>query len=86
MTLSKEEVLREIDEMCEYRFSNANMCWEIVQGKGAAGFTEGNKRLALLGDALLRSQLLRKWYPTGQTTGKSLKGVVRGGSTRLVGH
>jgi hypothetical protein len=60
-----------LDEIFAYRFKNVNICWETAQGKGAAGFAEGNKRQALLGDALLRSKLLQKWYLTGQRTGKS---------------
>jgi hypothetical protein len=82
--MSKEQVLQDLDEITHYRFNDMTICWETVQGKGAAGFAEGNKRQALLGDALLRSQLLRKWYLTGQTTGKSGREIAPSEDTCLV--
>lgn len=49
----------------------STLCWETIQGKGAAAYPEGNKRLALLGDALIRSELVQRWFQTEQTTGNS---------------
>jgi hypothetical protein len=71
MSLSREQAIQDLDKIIPFSFNDTDLCWETVQGKGAAGFAEGNKRLALLGDALLRTQLLRQWYPTGETTGMS---------------
>jgi hypothetical protein len=71
MSPSPEQVAQMLDERIEYRFNDTTLCWETIQGKGAAGYPEGNKRLALLGDALIRSELAQRWFQTEQTTGKS---------------
>jgi len=39
---------------------------------GTHDISEGNKRLALLGDSVLKAALLSSWYPTKEPRGMSL--------------
>jgi ribonuclease-3 len=61
-----------------YSFKNASLLEEALTAAGAAvssrdvdGPASGNKRLALVGDAVLRLSVLDEWYPAGGSTGKS---------------
>ncbi|KAH8646490.1 ribonuclease III domain-containing protein, partial [Tricladium varicosporioides] len=56
------------EELIGYEFNNKKLCWEALQGKGANGYTQGNKRLALVGDAIIRLKVLEGWYPTNTPT------------------
>jgi ribonuclease-3 len=69
--------LKEAEEVIGYHFNNPTLLEEALQAAGAAasnphtkGDREGNKRLALLGDALLSMMLLDHWYDSGKDTGK----------------
>ena len=61
----------------EYNFNDKQLLWEALQAAGtsstAAGYVvhpDGNKRPALIGDAVLRLVLMEDWYHT-----KTLKGM-----------
>ena len=55
-----------------YTFTDREILWEALQVPGAItaysttnrNFTNGNKRLALLGDTIGKSALLARWYQT----------------------
>lgn len=60
-----------------YTFNDHLILWEAlnaagsnIMGAGGRVFLDGNKRLALLGDSILKSALLDNWYITGQTRGE----------------
>ena len=58
------------------QFNNALLLTEALQVAGSVfnfvngrTVTDGNKRLALLGDCVLKLALLDTWYPQGDTRG-----------------
>lgn len=60
-----------VQTIIAYDFTNTSILWEALQAPGALplspegrNFSNGNKRLALLGDAGLKFVLLKEWYPT----------------------
>jgi hypothetical protein len=63
----KAQAVPGVEALIGYRFNNQEICWEALQGKQTSGYPNGNKRLALLGDALLRVRLVKDWFPTGQS-------------------
>ena len=59
-----------------YVFNDPFILWEALNAAGSnvssAGnrtFFDGNKRLALLGDTVLKTALVDDWYPSGQPRG-----------------
>jgi ribonuclease-3 len=69
--------LQSLQDCLHYSFENANLLEEAFIAAGAAasrhdvdGSKAGNKRLALVGDAVLRLCVLDEWFPKGGTTGK----------------
>jgi hypothetical protein len=65
MPIYKEKAIPVVENLIQYRFTNSNLCWEAIHAKGACGFVHGNKRLALVGDAVLQAKLIQDWYSTG---------------------
>lgn len=70
--------LESLQARLHYSFKNASLLEEALTAAGAAVSNgevnepvSGNKRLALIGDAVLRLSVLDEWYPGGATTGKS---------------
>ncbi|KAF9690396.1 hypothetical protein EKO04_011620 [Ascochyta lentis] len=64
-----------------YSFKNASLLEEALNAAGAAVSSRdvdspasGNKRLALVGDAVLRLSVLDEWYPCGGSTGSKETG------------
>lgn len=73
-----EEITAEVEEKLGYTFRNRDILWEALQapnsiGSGVPGLdlTDGNKRLALVGDAALKLVLLKRWYREGGSRGES---------------
>ena len=60
-----------------YTFNDRDIFWEALQAAGS-GVTRiggrpilaGNKRLAMLGDAIAQVVLLEEWYASVETQGK----------------
>jgi hypothetical protein len=69
----KSELISLVEEQLGYRFKDENKCLEALAFEFKYGnlCPANNKRLALVGDAYLRLELLMTWYPTSQSTGKS---------------
>lgn len=66
-----------IQEVTGYHFANPSLLWEALQAAGSGvlsiggrAVSEGNKRLALLGDAALKLGLLSDWYEKNQPRGE----------------
>lgn len=70
--------LQSFQDYLHYSFKNATLLEEAFIAAGAVisrhdvdGPKAGNKRLALVGDAVLRLCVLDEWFPKGESTGKS---------------
>jgi dsRNA-specific ribonuclease len=69
--------LEPLQAQLHYSFRDATLLEEALTAAGATvsscdvdGPVSGNKRLALIGDAVLRLSILDEWYPGGDSTGK----------------
>ena len=74
----KVEMIDGVQNIIAYTFRDASILWEALQAPGAVpygtqgrNFSNGNKRLALLGDAILKTVLLERWYATSDTIGEN---------------
>ena len=61
------------------QFNDPNILTEALQAAGSSiryagtrAIPDGNKRLALIGDAVLKVALLDHWYPGGASRGRSI--------------
>jgi ribonuclease-3 len=66
-----------VETIIQYQFVNRDLLNEALLAEGASvsnkdvqGDAKGNKRLALLGDSVLREAVLEPWYGSGESTGK----------------
>jgi ribonuclease-3 len=69
--------LQSFQSHLHYSFKDASLLEETFIAAGAAISRrdvdrprEGNKRLTLIGDAVLRLSVLDEWFPRGECTGK----------------
>lgn len=69
--------LESFQSRLHYSFKNAGLLEEAFLADGATesrhdvhGPKAGNKRLALIGDAVLRLSVLDEWFPGGGSTSK----------------
>jgi ribonuclease-3 len=68
-----------VEAILQYQFSNHDLLYEALLAAGASksaknieGNKQGNKRLALLGDSVLREAILEPWYQTEESIGKCI--------------
>jgi ribonuclease-3 len=66
-----------VEIILQYHFSNRELLDEALLAAGASvsrkdvqGDAQGNKRLALLGDSVLREAVLEPWYSSEESTGE----------------
>lgn len=65
-----------VETLIDYTFKNGRYYEEAMTAAGANSSSEapaeqnGNKRLALVGDALIRLLILDDWYQEGTSTGR----------------
>ena len=79
MALSEKDIrIDAVETLVRYRFHNPALLWEALQGPtvlvdsvGKPVPPDGNKRLAIVGDAAIRLALAKNWYP-----GKTSKGKI----------
>ena len=69
--LTNEEKVAKVQCIGGYSFNNPLLCLEALQTSslrlnwnGTLHVLKSNKRLALLGDSLLKTHLIKKWYHT----------------------
>ena len=69
--------LNDAQRIIGYNFMDSSILWEALQAPGSRpfaadgrDFSNGNKRLALLGDAVLKTNLLGTWYESDQSIGE----------------
>ena len=75
MALSEKGIrTHAVETLIRYRFHDPALLWEALQGPtviidvtGAPVPRDGNKRLAIVGDAAIRLVLAETWYP-GRTS------------------
>jgi ribonuclease-3 len=67
----------DVERIIGYHFTSPQLFEEAFEAagvsevnKGVTGQRHGNKRLALVGDALIRLAILDTWFPSGASTGK----------------
>lgn len=65
-----------VEGAINYHFAEPLILWEALQApgnglrsKGTRSFPDGNKRLALVGDAVLKLGLLEEWYEGTESRG-----------------
>ena len=67
----KAEAMEAVETIIQYHFKNKELLWEALQAAGASSSStgDGNKRLAIVGDAVLKLALMEDWYPTETVKG-----------------
>jgi len=78
-SLNKESKIARLEGLIGYIFRNKNNAWEALHAAGSplAGTPDGNKRLALVGDAGLTSLIAKDTYVAGHSRGKNHIPVFR---------
>ena len=76
LPIPKKRALQEVQEIIQYEFTDTALLWEalqaadlIVNSAGDPVPNDGNKRLALVGDAVNRLVLADDWYRSGKPRG-----------------
>ena len=76
MAQSKTQKIQAVEAMINHQFQDPDVLWEalhvpgaIVRDGGGRNYAEGNKRLAFLGDFIMKAALSSQWYTTGDTRG-----------------
>lgn len=76
----KHPTIEAVETIIQYSFNHTALLWEALQCSGIAFDSEGqtvppggNKRLAIIGDAVLRLALAEDWYKGSDTTGKRIQ-------------
>ncbi|PVH94119.1 ribonuclease III [Periconia macrospinosa] len=66
---------KSLENQLKYSFNDVHLLEEAFVAAGAEksrpdveGDVSGNKRLALIGDAVLRLSVLEEWFPSGEST------------------
>lgn len=66
-----------VETIIGYQFTDPSKLWEALQAPGSPvssingrRITEGNKRLAMIGDSVLKLALVSKWYSGDGSRGK----------------
>ena len=74
---NKQQMIGDVQAIIAYTFHDGDILWEALHVPGAMlsatgnrNLSDGNKRLALLGDAIMKAALLINWYTTIDTRGK----------------
>ena len=68
-----ERALTEVQRILQYDFVQPETLWEALQAPGSGIttigtrriYTDGNKRMALIGDSMAKTEVLKVWWATG---------------------
>ncbi|KAI9739551.1 MAG: hypothetical protein M1834_006267 [Cirrosporium novae-zelandiae] len=70
--MDQNSIISSVEVIIGYRFMDRSILWEALHAPGSLFpvignhcLAEGNKRLAIVGDAILRSALIETWYING---------------------
>ena len=65
-----------VENIINYNFNDPLILWEALQAAGSTSrsagtrrFPDGNKRLAVLGDTILKLVLVQEWYDSADVRG-----------------
>ncbi len=80
MSVQMAAKIQGVEDTILYYFNNSDILWEALQAAGS-GVTsiggrplmDGNKRLAILGDAVLNVALIEEWYAGMEPKGEIQK-------------
>lgn len=82
MTLKMDEHVLMVELIIDYTFTDPFKLWEALQAPGSPvpsiggrPIPEGNKRLAMIGDSVLKLAMVSHWY-----TGTGLRGKIHTGN------
>ena len=74
--MDKINAVQGVEAIIDYHFIEPLILWEALQATGngissvgTRSFADGNKRLALVGDAILKVALLEEWYAGTESRG-----------------
>jgi ribonuclease III len=77
MSVNMHDAITRVEQVLGYTFEDRNCLWEALQAPGSgvclAGtrrISEGNKRLALKGDAAIKNIIIEDWFVTDGSRGK----------------
>lgn len=80
MPLNMDASILGAERVLGYTFNDRNRLWEALQAPGSGVWMvgnrhlyEGNKRLALKGDAALKNVIITDWYSTDGSRGKLIQ-------------
>ena len=69
MSSQKTATIQAVETLIQYKFGNTELLWEALQSSkvlvdstGAKVPPDGNKRLAIVGDAAMQLTLAEGWY------------------------
>lgn len=75
-TNQMSSMTRGVETIIGYNFNDTMILWEALQAAGSTvrfvgtrRFDDGNKRLAVLGDTILKLVLVTKWYDSADARG-----------------
>lgn len=66
-----------VEDAIGYHFNDSQLLWEALSAPGCTRIPgtrhtlDGNRRLAMLGDSILKFALLEDWYASGQARGNA---------------
>ncbi|CAD6592085.1 MAG: hypothetical protein ASARMPRED_005972 [Alectoria sarmentosa] len=73
--IPKLDTIDAVESLIQYRFNHTALLWEALQcsgiifdSEGQAVLPDGNKRLAIIGETVLRLALADEWYKRSGTT------------------
>lgn len=76
---AKEAIIEAVETIIQYRFNHTALLWDALQCPGSpnAAHPNGNKRLAIIGDAVLLLGLAEDWFKGDETVGMKGLGLQR---------
>ncbi|KAL2040772.1 hypothetical protein N7G274_006230 [Stereocaulon virgatum] len=73
----KASAIRAVETLIQYKFHKTDLLWEALQTSKMSALStnarllpEGNRRLAIVGDAAMQLALAEDWYRTSDTRGQ----------------
>jgi hypothetical protein len=78
MNVSMHKSLTCVQQIIGYNFADTNILWEALQAAGSDVYliktrrisSDGNKKMALIGDALAKAAVLESWWRKNESRGK----------------
>ncbi|KAK5085215.1 hypothetical protein LTR05_004495 [Lithohypha guttulata] len=71
-----------VEEITGYHFHDIDLMHEAITAAGMG--SDGNKRLALVGDALIRLVTVDDWYPSGKSPADGQKSFTEIGTNEVL--